>query len=752
MSQHGCLILIEARQNELKATHVARLRDKLHSEGYMVEYIELPDLSKQSSYFVGQYLQGSYGSETLNPYVTSLLYGLERFDHKMQIQEALDANKVVLVSSYTATTMSEQGVHFASVEEKRGFYLWLDVIEFQMLQLPRPTLNLILDGPKPKKQPPNTTSDTYDDLVRLFPKDFQLIDTARRGKVMDEQHIQKILWEKIRQSLPNRREAGQLSPITVSGEGEVNPYISVDSSGIKKVTKAGFEYLAKAVTSVSGPVYAFTNELNQMTVAAAMARLSRSSDDARVLILNEFAGKKGKDASLLDRVITQYGDDSVQQLVGLHVVVEGASNLLTKELEWGRLAAYLEQSTRYIYFDEKDASGRYSFYTPKTLDAKTARKYDATMTKLFDNYSLLVRGMVQYIKKSSAVPEAERDAAWKISVKAQACDAVRAVLPVATKSTVGIFGSGQAIESAIMRLSASESAEAREVAADMLEQARKVIPNFLKRADLPERGGATTAYMARTKAQMTKLAAKVLPQNYEPVAESVRLHEFWPRNELDLVPYMLYDLSDASLESIKLSTQSLSIDEKQTVFNSYIGERLNRRHKPSRALEHAHYTWDIVCDYGIFRDLQRHRMVDDLRWQRLSPRMGFDVPEELEAAGLADLYEQCFDMSAELYSALQSAGYQHEAQYVTLLGHKMRWTITYNAREAFHFHELRTSPQGHPAYRQLVQSMHDKLCEVHPLLGAAMRFVNTDESPELTRLAAERAAEHKRSLLDIQGG
>jgi thymidylate synthase ThyX len=174
-----------------------------------------------------------------------------------------------------------------------------------------------------------------------------------------------------------------------------------------------------------------------------------------------------------------------------------------------------------------------------------------------------------------------------------------------------------------------------------------------------------------------------------------------------------------------------------------MGERLNRRHRPGRALEKAHYSWDLVCDYGIFRDLQRHRMVDDLQWQALTPRYGYDIPQLVEDAGLSEQFERCFDLSLELYSQLQAAGYALEAQYATLLGHRMRWKVTYNAREAFHFHELRTSPQGHPGYRKLVQQMHEKLAEVHPLMAAEMKFVNQGEDEALTRLAAERYTQFK---------
>ena len=211
---------------------------------------------------------------------------------------------------------------------------------------------------------------------------------------------------------------------------------------------------------------------------------------------------------------------------------------------------------------------------------------------------------------------------------------------------------------------------------------------------------------------------------------------------------MVYEHSTLSQEELEAEVNNWPYNKKAEVFQAYMGERLNRRHRPGRALEKAHYSFDLVCDYGIFRDLQRHRMVDDLNWQQLTPRYGYDVPALVEEAGLADKFQQCFDISLKLHSQLQSAGYGLEAQYATLLGHKMRWKFTMNAREAFHFMELRTSPQGHPGYRKLTMQMYEKLAEVHPLLAESMKFINSDEDPELTRLAAERYTQFKLNKLD----
>jgi thymidylate synthase ThyX len=403
----------------------------------------------------------------------------------------------------------------------------------------------------------------------------------------------------------------------------------------------------------------------------------------------------------------------------------------------------LEQSTRYIYFDEKDQNGKYRYYTPDYLPETLRSQYDKHMDTIFDLYSEMVHKLKDHLTANTSVSKDEQDAAWRSAIKAQACDAVRPTLPVATTSTTGIYASGQALESLIMHLLSDPLPEARETGKVMLAEARKVAPAFLERADNPERGGAAIAYRANTHQKLTDLANEHLSETHADMTESVRLSEVWPRNELDIVPDMLYSYSSLPLKKLQETVAEWTYEKKVGVFEAYMGERLNRRHRPGRALEKIHYSWDLVCDYGIFRDLQRHRMVDDLEWQALTPRYGYEVPALIEEAGLTDQFETCFDLSLKLYSLLQEGGFALEAQYATLLGHRMRWKITYNAREAFHFHELRTSPQGHPGYRKLVQEMHQKVAEVHPMLAEAMKFVNQGEDPELSRLAAERYTQYK---------
>jgi thymidylate kinase/thymidylate synthase ThyX len=774
--KEGLFIAIEGTDGSGKGTQFNLLIERLELAGYEVATFDFPRYDEPSSYFVKEYLNGKYGTiDEVGPYTASLFYALDRYEAAPQIRQALREGKIVLANRFTGSNMAHQGTKFRHADERRGYFIWLDNLEFEMLRIPRPNLNLVLRVPADiaqqlveKKDKRGYTDkkfdlheadsehlqravEVYDDLTQLFPKDYLRIDCVRNDQLLPFETISNLIWEKVfpflpKPSRPRRSAKADTTPAqTVTTE---NPYIE-NTDHNKSVTDMGREYLEKVVTDTSGPVYAFTSSISPATVAAAMARLSRRREDMRVLLLDEFAHAQSEDEKMLQRVLNSYGDDSVRQLTGLYIVVEGASNLLTKKLEWGRLGTYLEQSSRYMYFDQKDANGRYKYYVPEHLAKETKAQYRNHMDKIFDIYSTMVRQLTHYMREKSDTPKDDRDNEWKRATRNQACDVVRAVLPVATKSTVCMYLSTQAIENLIIRLQSDKSSEAQNTGTQILKQARKIIPEFLERVDMPEAGGAASAYLANTAQAIDKLVQEYLPDNHTaPSQNSVELIDVWPRNELQLVPDMLYEKSNLSLSELQETSDSWPYNKKANVFSAYMGERLNRRQRPGRALEKAHYSWDIISEYGVFYELQRHRMVDDLEWQQLTPRFGYEMPELVDEAGLSELYEDCFDTSLKLHSILQQAGYPYESQYATLLGHKMRWKVTYNAREAFHIHELRTSPYALENTRKLVLQMHEKLTEKHPMLGDAMKFVGTNEDPELARLAAERYTQFKLKQLD----
>jgi thymidylate synthase ThyX/thymidylate kinase len=772
----GLFLVIEGSDGSGKGTQFKLLVERLKAEGYDVSTYDFPQYENDSSYYVREYLNGNYGSaEALGPYTPSLFYALDRFSAAQNIAADLAAGKVVISNRFTGSNMAHQGTKFQTEQERIAFFKWLDQLEFGMLQIPKPDQNVVLLVPAEtaqqlvdQKEARSYTEkkrdiheadlshlqravEVYQQLCLTFPGNFTAIDCTKNSELMSIPTINNLIWERIQPMLERIRKnkATPKNTDASTPQKTENPYIRKNENGSYTITKAGKEYLSEAVTNTEKDVYVFTDKISAQTVAAAMARLSRRGDDMRVTLLDEFTEKEGKDEDLLRRVITAYGDDSVQQLTGTHFVVENASNLLTKKLEWGRLAAYLEQSTRYIFFDQKDEHGKFKYYTPSTLNTNDAKHYNKQMDSLFEKYSELVQKLTTYVRASSTEPEEARDGAWKAATRAQACDAARVLLPVATKSTVGIFASGQALESLIMHLQSDELAESRETGNELLTEARKVIPTFLERADKPDRGGAWVAQRANTRANINALVKK---QGLQPIKgngdDSVQLTDYWPKNELDVLPHALYEYSSLGLGELKEETTNWSYSQKEAALKTYIGERLNRRHKPGRAFETVHYNFDLVCDYGIFRDLQRHRMVDAMEWQLLTPHYGYEIPQLVTEAGFDDLFEECFELSMKLYHYLLEGGYQYEAQYATLLGHRMRWKMMLNAREAYHFMELRTSPQGHPGYRKLAKEMYDKIAEVHPLIAGGMIFVNQGEDPKLTRLAAERATQFKLDQLD----
>lgn len=761
----GKYIVIEGAEGVGKTTQLHELARRLQAAGLPVRTLREPDSqSDLTARAIRQLTQDP--RYPMNTRTEVLLYNAARSQSLQIIKESIEHGVICLVDRNYLTTLAIQYYGRGDVPDYNTIN---GIINFAVGGI-EPDLTIVLDAPvnvlrerlkdryhgerfdnlddaflervrsgylweaKQRKLPVIFATDEpakiADQIWNLTTQQLAVRDTSQTAAVAEPTSIKEIIEQKNAQPTTSDAPSGD--------------YVTKTDEGRYSITDSGREYLQGAVTDVDGDVYVFTDKLSPITIAAAMARLSRRSDDMRITILDEFAGKVDKDEQLLHRVITAYGDDSVQQLGGVHFVIENASNLLTKKLEWGRLAAYLEQSTRYIYFDQKDADGKYRYHTPEHFKPVLKKQYESAMDSIFDIYSDLVHKLTDYVRTTSSTPKAEQDGAWRSATKAQACDAVRDILPVATKSTVGIYASGQAFESLIMHLISDELPEARITGQNLLKQGRKVMPVFLERADKPERGGAMVAYRSNTTKAVQELAKEYLPDNYATTSsKAVSLVDYWPKNELLLVADMLYEHSNQSQEQIQSTVNSWTYDQKTEVFKAYMGERLNRRHRPGRALEKAHYSWDLVCDYGIFRDLQRHRMVDDMNWQLLTPRYGYDTPVLIEEAGLADQFDEAFDISLKLYSLLQEAGYPLEAQYATLMGHKMRWKVTYNAREAFHLHELRTTPQGHPGYRKLVLEMHERLAEVHPLLAEAMIFVNKDEDPELTRLAAERYTQFK---------
>jgi thymidylate synthase ThyX len=524
--------------------------------------------------------------------------------------------------------------------------------------------------------------------------------------------------------------------------------------------------LSRFFTDLDGPVFAVVN-LPEVVKGALFARYSRSPKSVRRLFLDEFVHqpdtgiealanhlaeddpvvKLQRAEDLYERVFTEYGDDSVAQLGGAHLACEQASNVLTKVLEWGRLASYLEQSTRYIFYDQR-LGDSYRYMTPPEIAGSThAGRYVATMEWLFDTYAELIGRMVPYYETLYPKQEGDSSFIWRSTIRAKACDDLRGLLPASTTSNVGIFGSGQAYEMMLLRMRAHPTAEARAYADMMLTELRKVIPAFMRRVDVPERGGRWSRYLEDVGARMNERAASlgVTPEE----RPEVTLVDWDPDAELKTVAAALYPYANLPDDQLLDLARAMSHDERTEILRTYVGDRTNRRHKPGRGMERAGYRFDILCDYGIFRDLQRHRMLT-LDWQRLSPAHGYITPESIEDIGATEVWNEAMERTTSLYTSVAADLGLDVAQYVVPFAYRIRFYFQMNAREAFHLLELRSGQGGHPDYRRVAQTMHRLIRDKagHTAIADAMQYVDYADY-DLARLESERRAAAKRAAAGI---
>ena len=533
---------------------------------------------------------------------------------------------------------------------------------------------------------------------------------------------------------------------------------------VESFTAAEEDILRRYFTNLDQPVFALVN-LPEVVKGALFARYSRSAKSLRRLFLDEFvdeldiSGDATLDATmgvkraetLYERVFLEYGDDSVAQLGGVHLACEQASNLLTKILERGRLMSYLEQSTRYVAYDSR-SDGRYRYYRdPDVLMSSLGTRYVGDMDRLFDSYADLVPRMAEFFRARYPKAPQDSDMVWRQAIRAKAFDAVRGILPAAALSNVGIYGSGQGYEQLLLRMRAHPLPEARDYADMMLLELRKVIPSFLSRVDRVDRGQLWSQYLDDTRINTSAVSAQLFSGDIdeEPITTThVRLLEFDPDGEDKLIAAMLYESVDVPEERVLAKVRAMGADQKRAVADAYIGDRRNRRHKPGRAFERIDYRFDILSDYGAFRDLQRHRLLT-VEWQPLSPMHGFVLPDAVVEANCTDAFEGAMERSAELYDALADR-FVDQAPYAVSLAYRIRYVMQMNAREAMHLIELRSAPAGHPEYRFVAQEMHRLIAEQagHRIVADAMRFVDHSD-PDLERLDAERRAEQRRLA---QGG
>ncbi len=511
--------------------------------------------------------------------------------------------------------------------------------------------------------------------------------------------------------------------------------------------------LAPHFTNLDRPVFALVN-LPETVKGALFARYSRYQGTLRRLYLDEFAaeaqpgaafdGEEGERArKLYERIFIGFGDDSVAQLGGAHIACEWVSNVMTKVLQRGRLAAYLEQSTRYMAYDAPMGEGLgYRYWRDPSLGPE----YESAMDFLFDSYSEALPRVEAWASERFPCSPGEPEAAHARSIRAKALDLLRGLLPASSLSHVGIFASGQAYEQLLLRLFGSPLPEARAYASMILEELKAVVPSFVARVERPDRGGEWIEYLEERAEAAERWAGRLgldRARRDEHTGPEVRLLSV-KGSEDELLASLLFEAAAVSEDEARAALRNLPPDERATMLTELVGERRNRRHRPGRGFEALSYRFEVVSDYGAFRDLQRHRLLT-VQWQTLGPELGAGVPEELDQAGVGDLYRAGLDRSRAEHARIVDLGRPELAPYALALGYRIRYVLDMNAREAMHLIELRSGREGHPAYRAVAHALHAEIARVHPAVAATMTFVDRDTEPRLERILSEIRAHAKQA-------
>lgn len=522
--------------------------------------------------------------------------------------------------------------------------------------------------------------------------------------------------------------------------------------------------LAMYFTSTEDDVFALIN-LPEIVKGTLFSRYSRTAKDVRRLFLDEFFKEKqlssvfkktkqsegnlvdlAKAEDFYERILVGYGDDSVAELGGAHVAIENLSMLATKSIEEHRVGlSPLEKSTRYVYFDRK-GNGEYLFYKDeKIMKSKYKDMYIELNNLMFDTYSKIVREIQPLLKK--IIPGDENDVAYKFSIRAKACDLARGLLPLSALTNMGVYGNGRAFEYLITTLLCDPLSEVREIGKQIHKHLSYVIPAFVERS-VSGRGDACREYLTKTHAGILFKKKYVAHGSETLHTASVKLVDYDKKTIEKIITAILFAKTALPYKKAYQRVLHMSKKDKEAVLKAYLSRRKVRQHKPGRAMEEGYVGLEIVADWGVYKDLMRHRVLTRHR-QLFTNELGYWIPKEIDYTGFGKLYRGTMDRAMEVYGKIKK-DFPYEAQYVVAHAAYNRFYMRMNIREAIHMSELRSIPQGHPTYRHVAQEIAKEISKKIPLLGK-YGFLFTDyKNYELERLSAFKRIQEKAKKMGVK--
>lgn len=525
--------------------------------------------------------------------------------------------------------------------------------------------------------------------------------------------------------------------------------------------------LSNHFSNADGNVFAIITP-RQVDRGALMSRYSRTDKSMRRIFLDEFLENKSRGEEFYNRVLLEYGDDSVAELGEAQIAIEGLSNIAVKKIEDRRIGlSYLEKSSRYVAWNKK-INGEYRFYRePALMKSKFADLYVDTCNFSFDVYSKNIEPMVRYVRekypiekytfkdsndgkeKSFSKLKEENDIKsanmiYNGSTKAKALDILRGLLPASTLTNVGITGNGRAFEYLLTILASSELREEQELASKIKKELDTTIKSFVRRAD-DKYGKAFQSYLQQIK-KTSKLVSKEIKPKIISGTKTQLVDYESEKTAIDkIITSIIYEQSPStSYNMIMQQVKKLSNEKKTKIVNTFTKLRKNRRHRPSRAFESVYYTFDLLNNFGMFRDFHRHRALT-LERQLLTTDHGYNIPDEIKVLGIEKDYRECMEKTKQTFDKIRIK-HPEQGQYVVNFAYNYSYFMKFNLREACHLIELRTVPQGHIDYRRVAQQMFKEISRVHPNLSKIMKFIDLKEY-DLERFESEKKSEEKRKNL-----
>ena len=523
--------------------------------------------------------------------------------------------------------------------------------------------------------------------------------------------------------------------------------------------------LSDHFSNTEGNVFAIITP-RQVDRGALMSRYSRTDKSMRRIFLDEFLKNKSRGEEFYNRVLLEYGDDSVAELGEAQIAIEGLSNIAVKKIEDRRIGlSYLEKSSRYVAWNKKE-NGKYRFYRdPEIMKSRFADMYEDSCNFSFDIYSKNIEPMVNYVREKYPIEKYSfkdsRDGKEKLfsklknesdiksanmiyrgSTKAKALDILRGLLPASTLTNVGITGNGRAFEYLLTVLGSSELKEEQDLASKIKKELDTTIKSFVRRAD-DKYGKAFQKYLKDIKNKSKSITAKEIKSNPKKGVITKLVDYESEKNSIDkIITSIMYEQSPStSYQNIFQQVKKMSKEKKIKIINEFAKIRTNRRHRPSRAFENVYYTFDLCNNYGMFRDFHRHRALT-LERQLLTTDHGYNMPNEIKILGIEKDFKDCMNKTKETFDKIRTR-YPEQGQYVVNFGYNYPYFMKFNLREACHLIELRTVPQGHVDYRRVAQQMFKQINKVHPNLSKIMKYVDMKEY-DLERFESEKRTEEKR--------